>query len=93
MQAEADDEGISSRVLALSSVVADNLDTVASVTVSTMIVTDTAAPTLATLCTAHCRARPEFTGMSILFAGNKVSGSGAALSGLCRSSPLNAANS
>ncbi|MFI2078641.1 hypothetical protein [Streptomyces triculaminicus] len=71
MQAEADDEGISSRVLTLSSVVVDNLDTVASVTVGTMIRDGYGGPDT---CHALCCAlpRPEFTGMSILLTGNEV---------------------
>ncbi|GAA3079678.1 hypothetical protein GCM10020000_76760 [Streptomyces olivoverticillatus] len=65
MQAEADDEGAARRVLALSSVTVDNLDTVASVTLGAMIRDGYGGPD--TCHALYCALpRPEFTGMSIL---------------------------
>jgi hypothetical protein len=70
MQAEAEDADVSRRVLAFSSVVVDNLDTMASVTVGTMIRDGYGG---ADTCHAlYCSLpRPEFTGMSILLTGNE----------------------
>lgn len=70
MQAEAGDEDLSRRVLAFSSVVVDTLDTVASVTVGTMIRDGYGGPD--TCHALYCALpRPEFTGMSILLTGNE----------------------
>ncbi|MCC3771071.1 hypothetical protein [Streptomyces sp. UNOC14_S4] len=65
MQAEADDEGASRRVLAFSAVVVDDLDAVAAVSVGTMIRDGYGG---ADTCHAlYCALpRAEFTGMSIL---------------------------
>ncbi|TVL93957.1 hypothetical protein [Streptomyces sp. SAJ15] len=70
MQAEADGQDISRRVLAYSSVVVDNLDTVASVSVGTMIRDGYGGPDI---CHAlYCALpRPESTGMSILLTGHE----------------------
>ncbi|MEV6775726.1 hypothetical protein [Streptomyces syringium] len=70
MQAEADEENISRRVLAFSSVVVDTLDTMASVSVGTMIRDGYGGPD--TCHALYCALpRPEFTGMSILLTGNE----------------------
>ncbi|MGY4907270.1 hypothetical protein ACWD9K_36600 [Streptomyces sp. 900116325] len=70
MQAEADEENISRGVLALSSVVVDSLDTIAAVTVGTMIRNGYGGPD--TCHALYCALpRPEFTGMSILLTGNE----------------------
>jgi hypothetical protein len=70
MQAEAGDEDLSRRVLAFSSVVVDTLDTVASVTVGTMIRDGYGGPD--TCHALYCALpRPEFTGMSILLTGDE----------------------
>ncbi|MCQ8771354.1 hypothetical protein [Streptomyces telluris] len=70
MQAEADDADLSRRVLALSSVVIDNLDTAAAVTVGTLIRDGYGGPD--TCHALYCALpRPEFTGMSILLTGNE----------------------
>jgi hypothetical protein len=65
MQAESEDADAAGRVLAFSSVVVDDLNTVASVTVGTMIRDGYGG---ADTCHAlYCALpRPEFTGMSIL---------------------------
>jgi hypothetical protein len=65
MQAESEDAGVARKVLAFSSVVVDDLNTVASVTVGTMIRDGYGG---ADTCHAlYCALpRPEFTGMSIL---------------------------
>jgi hypothetical protein len=65
MQAESEDAGTASRVLAFSSVVVDDLNTVSAVTVGTMIRDGYGG---ADTCHAlYCALpRPEFTGMSIL---------------------------
>ncbi|NGO46534.1 PIN domain-containing protein [Streptomyces ureilyticus] len=65
MQAESEDAGVARKVLAFSSVVVDDLNTVASVTVGTMIRDGYRG---ADTCHAlYCALpRPEFTGMSIL---------------------------
>ncbi|GAA0474556.1 hypothetical protein ACFQ2B_36955 [Streptomyces stramineus] len=69
-QAEADEEGVSRRVLAFSSAVVDTLDAIASVSVGTMIRDGYGG---ADTCHAlYCALpRPEFTGMSILLTGNE----------------------
>ncbi|WP_199550270.1 hypothetical protein [Streptomyces sp. N35] len=65
MQAESEDENLSQRALAFSSVVVDGLDTVASVTVGTMIRDGYGGPD--TCHALYCALpRAEFTGMSIL---------------------------
>ncbi|MFF7684760.1 hypothetical protein ACFZB6_01235 [Streptomyces syringium] len=70
MQAEADEENISRRVLAFSSVIVDTLDTMASVSVGTMIRDGYGGPD--TCHALYCALpRPEFTGMSILLTGNE----------------------
>ncbi|WP_338931289.1 hypothetical protein WEB32_11225 [Streptomyces netropsis] len=70
MQAEADEENISRRVLAFSSVVVDTLDTTAAVSVGTMIRDGYGGPD--TCHALYCALpRPEFTGMSILLTGNE----------------------
>lgn len=65
MQAEADDAGAAGRVLGFSSVVVDELNTISSVTVGTMIRDGYGG---ADMChVLYCALpRPEFTGMSIL---------------------------
>ncbi|WKK25780.1 hypothetical protein QZH56_09395 [Streptomyces olivoreticuli] len=70
MQAEADEEGVSRRVLALSSVVVDDLDAIASISVGTMIRDGYGGPDS---CHAlYCALpRPEFNGMSILLTENE----------------------
>ncbi|GGU78254.1 hypothetical protein GCM10010211_50280 [Streptomyces albospinus] len=70
MQAEADDENLSRRVLAFSAVVVDSLDTMAAVSVGTMIRDGYGGPD--TCHALYCALpRPEFTGMSILLTGNE----------------------
>ncbi|WP_336048609.1 hypothetical protein [Streptomyces sp. CA2R101] len=70
MQAEAAEEGLSQRVLALSSVVVDSLDTMAAVSVGTMMRDGYGGPD--TCHALYCALpRPEFTGMSILLTGNE----------------------
>ncbi|WP_043265809.1 hypothetical protein [Streptomyces sp. CT34] len=70
MQAEADDENLSRRVLAFSAVVVDGLDTMAAVSVGTMIRDGYGGPD--TCHALYCALpRPEFTGMSILLTGNE----------------------
>jgi hypothetical protein len=69
-QAEAGQENLSQRVLALSSVVVDSLDTRAAVSVGTMIRDGYGGPD--TCHALYCALpRPEFTGMSILLTGNE----------------------
>ncbi|WP_369036150.1 hypothetical protein [Streptomyces adonidis] len=70
MQAESEDEGLSRRVLAFSSVVVDDLRTIASISVGTMIRDGYGG---ADTCHAlYCALpRPEFTGMSILLTDNE----------------------
>nr|WP_202465833.1 hypothetical protein [Streptomyces sp. SID4951] len=69
-QAEAGQENLSQRVLALSSVVVDSLDTMAAVSVGTMIRDGYGGPD--TCHALYCALpRPEFTGMSILLTGNE----------------------
>ncbi|WP_326616318.1 hypothetical protein OG863_03480 [Streptomyces decoyicus] len=69
-QAEADEENLSQRVLALSSVVVDSLDTMAAVSVGTMIRDGYGGPD--TCHALYCALpRPEFTGMPILLTGNE----------------------
>ncbi|MEV7613392.1 hypothetical protein [Streptomyces sp. NPDC089799] len=72
MQAEADDEGAARRVLSLSSVLVDDLDTVASVTVGTMVRDGYGGPDI---CHAlYCALpRAEFASMSILLTGTEDS--------------------
>ncbi|MFJ6792053.1 hypothetical protein [Streptomyces angustmyceticus] len=70
MQAEAGEENLSQRVLALSSVAVDSLDTMAAVSVGTMIRDGYGGPD--TCHALYCALpRPEFTGMSILLTGNE----------------------
>ncbi|MFC5802588.1 hypothetical protein [Streptomyces formicae] len=70
MQAEADEENLARGVLALSSVVVDDLDTIAAVTVGTMIRDGYGSPD--TCHALYCALpRPEFTGMSILLTSNE----------------------
>ncbi|WP_455361497.1 hypothetical protein [Streptomyces sp. SYSU K21746] len=70
MQAEADDHETARRVLAFSSVAVDPLDTVASVSVGTMIRDGYGGPD--TCHALYCALpRPESTGMSILLTGNE----------------------
>ncbi|MBH1937140.1 hypothetical protein I5Q34_23200 [Streptomyces sp. AV19] len=65
MQAEAVDEGASRRVLLFSSVVVDDLDTVAAVTVGTMVRDGYGGPD--TCHALYCALpRPDFLGGSIL---------------------------
>ncbi|MCX4640405.1 hypothetical protein HEP86_00275 [Streptomyces sp. RPA4-5] len=69
-QAEAGEENLSQRVLAFSSVVVDSLDTMAAVSVGTMIRDGYGGPD--TCHALYCALpRPEFTGMSILLTGNE----------------------
>ncbi|WJY43251.1 hypothetical protein QT196_39010 (plasmid) [Streptomyces sp. P9-2B-2] len=69
-QAEAGEEDLSQRLLALSSVVVDSLDTMAAVSVGTMIRDGYGGPD--TCHALYCALpRPEFTGMSILLTGNE----------------------
>ena len=70
LQAEADEENVSRRVLAFSSVVVDSLEAVAAVSVGTMVRDGYGS---ADTCHAlYCALpRPEFTGMSILLTGNE----------------------
>ncbi|MER0484638.1 hypothetical protein ABR737_41020 [Streptomyces sp. Edi2] len=69
-QAEAGEEDLSQHVLALSSVVVDSLDTMAAVSVGTMIRDGYGGPD--TCHALYCALpRPEFTGMSILLTGNE----------------------
>ncbi|MFH8635188.1 hypothetical protein ACH4CC_35780 [Streptomyces lydicus] len=69
-QAEAGEEDLSQRVLAFSSVVVDSLDTMAAVSVGTMIRDGYGGPD--TCHALYCALpRPEFTGMSILLTGNE----------------------
>ncbi|WP_329182271.1 hypothetical protein OG754_40580 (plasmid) [Streptomyces decoyicus] len=69
-QAEAGEENLSQRVLALSSVIVDSLDTMAAVSVGTMIRDGYGGPD--TCHALYCALpRPEFTGMSILLTGNE----------------------
>ncbi|MFJ8677517.1 hypothetical protein [Streptomyces sp. NPDC093589] len=70
MRAEAGEENLSQRVLALSSVVVDSLDTMAAVSVGTMIRDGYGGSD--TCHALYCALpRPEFTGMSILLTGNE----------------------
>ncbi|AZQ73625.1 hypothetical protein EKH77_22530 [Streptomyces luteoverticillatus] len=70
MQAEADGENASRQALSYSSVVVDPLDTVASVTVGTMIRDGYGGPD--TCHALYCALpRAEFTGMSILLTGQE----------------------
>ncbi|MDT0456910.1 hypothetical protein RM550_14375 [Streptomyces sp. DSM 41527] len=70
MEAEAAEGGLSQRVLALSSVVVDSLDTMAAVSVGTMMRDGYGGPD--TCHALYCALpRPEFTGMSILLTGNE----------------------
>lgn len=70
MQAEADEENLSRRLLAFSSVVVDSLDTIAAVSVGTMIRDGYGGSD--TCHALYCALpRPEFTGMSILLTGNE----------------------
>lgn len=70
MQAEAYEENLARGVLALSSVTVDDLDTVAAVTVGTMIRDGYGSPD--TCHALYCALpRPEFTGMSILLTGDE----------------------
>ncbi|MEU1780057.1 MULTISPECIES: hypothetical protein [Streptomyces] len=70
MQAEADEENASRQALSYSSVVVDPLDTVASVTVGTMIRDGYGGPD--TCHALYCALpRAEFTGMSILLTGQE----------------------
>ncbi|MGY5130271.1 hypothetical protein [Streptomyces nigrescens] len=69
-QAETGEENLSQRVLALSSVVVDSLDTTAAVSVGTMVRDGYGGPD--TCHALYCALpRPEFTGMSILLTGNE----------------------
>lgn len=69
-QAEAGEEDLSQRVLAFSSVIVDSLDTMAAVSVGTMIRDGYGGPD--TCHALYCALpRPEFTGMSILLTGNE----------------------
>ncbi|MFI1502584.1 hypothetical protein [Streptomyces platensis] len=69
-QAEAGEENLSQRVLAFSSVAVDSLDTMAAVSVGTMIRDGYGGPD--TCHALYCALpRPEFTGMSILLTGNE----------------------
>ncbi|MEU8761187.1 hypothetical protein [Streptomyces sp. NPDC048659] len=64
-EAVAADEGVSRAVLGLSSVVVDNLDTVAAVTVGTLVRDGFGSPD--TCHALYCASpRAQFTGMSIL---------------------------
>ncbi|PBC87050.1 MULTISPECIES: hypothetical protein [unclassified Streptomyces] len=70
MQAESGEENLSQRVLAFSSVAVDSLDTMAAVSVGTMIRDGYGGPD--TCHALYCALpRPEFTGMSILLTGNE----------------------
>ncbi|MFJ9472452.1 hypothetical protein [Streptomyces caniferus] len=70
MQAEAGEEDLAQRVLAFSSVAVDSLDTMAAVSVGTMIRDGYGGPD--TCHALYCALpRPEFTGMSILLTGNE----------------------
>ncbi|MFJ8313432.1 MULTISPECIES: hypothetical protein [unclassified Streptomyces] len=70
MQAEAEEEQLSRRILALSSVVVDTLDTIASGSVGTMIRDGYGGPD--TCHALYCALpRAEFTGMSILLTDNE----------------------
>ncbi|MFF9487177.1 hypothetical protein [Streptomyces sp. NPDC014676] len=70
MQAESEDAGAAQRVLAFSSVVVDDLGTVASVSVGTMIRDGYGGSD--TCHALYCALpRPEFTGMSILLTGRE----------------------
>ncbi|WP_432144792.1 hypothetical protein [Streptomyces sp. bgisy084] len=69
-QAEAGEENLSQRVLAFSSVVVDSLDTMAAVSVGTMILDGYGGPD--TCHAPYCALpRPEFTGMAILLTGTE----------------------
>ncbi|CAM5527296.1 MULTISPECIES: hypothetical protein [Streptomyces] len=69
-QAEAGEENLAQRVLAFSSVVVDSLDTMAAVSVGTLIRDGDGGPD--TCHALYCALpRPEFTGMSILLTGNE----------------------
>lgn len=69
-QAEVGEEDLSQRVLAFSSVIVDSLDTMAAVSVGTMIRDGYGGPD--TCHALYCALpRPEFTGMSILLTGNE----------------------
>ncbi|MGW7574800.1 hypothetical protein [Streptomyces sp. NPDC054765] len=69
-QAEAGEEDLSQRVLTFSSVAVDSLDTMAAVSVGTMIRDGYGGPD--TCHALYCALpRPEFTGMSILLTGNE----------------------
>ncbi|MEU3373257.1 hypothetical protein ABZ734_22685 [Streptomyces sp. NPDC006660] len=70
MRAEAEDAGLSRKVLAFSSVSVDTLDTIASVSVGTMLRDGYGGPDT---CHALYCALPlaEFTGMSILLTGDE----------------------
>jgi hypothetical protein len=70
MQAEARDENVSRIVLALSGVAVDDLDTIAAVSVGTMVRDGYGGPD--TCHALYCALpRAEFTGMSILLTGNE----------------------
>ncbi|MFE9558761.1 hypothetical protein ACFYOD_35530 [Streptomyces sp. NPDC006703] len=70
MQAEADDEHLSRHILALSAVTIDPLDTIASVSVGTMIRDGYGGPD--TCHALYCALpRAAFTGMSILLTGHE----------------------
>ncbi|RCH64241.1 hypothetical protein DT019_34195 [Streptomyces sp. SDr-06] len=70
MQAEAEDAHLSHKVLAFSSVTVDTLDTIASVSVGTMIRDGYGGPD--TCHALYCALpRAEFTGMSILLTGDE----------------------
>ncbi len=70
MQAEADDQDVSRRVLAFSAVVVDSLDTVSAVSVGTMIRDGYGRSD--TCHALYCALpRPEFTSMSILLTDNE----------------------
>ncbi|MFG2295426.1 hypothetical protein [Streptomyces sp. NPDC048603] len=70
MQAEVEDEGAARRVLGLSSVLVDDLDTIASVTVGTMVRDGYGGPD--TCHALYCALpRAEFASMSILLTGTE----------------------
>ncbi|MDH2392700.1 hypothetical protein QCN29_28760 [Streptomyces sp. HNM0663] len=70
MQAEADEENLARGVLAFSSVVVDDLDTVSAASVGAMIRDGYGGPD--TCHALYCALpRPEFTGMSILLTGDE----------------------
>ncbi|WP_240137206.1 hypothetical protein [Streptomyces sp. MUM 178J] len=70
MQAEADEENLARGVLAFSSVVVDDLDTVSAASVGAMVRDGYGGPD--TCHALYCALpRPEFTGMSILLTGDE----------------------